>query len=223
MKSINIEYKNGDKLMEYVIIVVLSLIVGTMVNIVCNYNELKQNNLLLNLINNSYRNVRYIAVIAVTVFSYILIYIKYETKYEIVSAYILLIILLISAVTDIKSSLISNRLIIVGLVLGLILKIITFDLDTIKNSVIFCLATGGILFIVSYVSKGGLGMGDVKLMAVFSLFMDTTTTITVFLMSLILTAVSAIILLLLKKTGMKQKIPFAPFLLAGFIVYAMFL
>lgn len=209
--------------MEYAIIAVLSLIAGTMVNVVCNYNELKQNNLFLNLINNSYRNVRYIAVIAVALFSYLMIYIKYETKYEIISSYILLIILLISAVTDIKSGLILNRLMIVGLILGLALKIITFDLDILKSSVIFCLATGGILFIISYVSKGGLGMGDVKLIAISSLFMDTTTTITVFLISLILTAVSAVILLLLKKTGMKQKIPFAPFLLAGYIVYAMLL
>lgn len=209
--------------MEYAVIAVLSLIAGTMVNVVCNYNELKQNNLFLNLINNSYRNARYIAVIAVALFSYIMVYIKYETKYEIISSYILLVILLISAVTDIKSGLILNRLMIAGLILGLVLKIITFDLDILKSSIIFFIATGGILFIISYVSKGGLGMGDVKLITVSSLFMDITTTITVFLISLILTAVSAVILLLLKKTGMKQKIPFAPFLLAGYIVYAMLL
>lgn len=209
--------------MEYAVIAVLSLIAGTMVNVVCNYNELKQNNLFLNLINNSYRNARYIAVIAVALFSYIMVYIKYETKYEIISSYILLVILLISAVTDIKSGLILNRLMIAGLILGLALKIITFDLDILKSSIIFFIATGGILFIISYVSKGGLGMGDVKLITVSSLFMDITTTITVFLISLILTAVSAVILLLLKKTGMKQKIPFAPFLLAGYIVYAMLL
>jgi leader peptidase (prepilin peptidase)/N-methyltransferase len=94
----------------------------------------------------------------------------------------------------------------------------SFDTEIVLDSVITCVITGFILYLVSMVTKGGIGMGDMKLMAVCGLFLGFSQTTAVLLISLLLTGVIGIIYILLKKASLKSAIPFAPFITAGFVI-----
>lgn len=81
------------------------------------------------------------------------------------------------------------------------------------------LLTGGILFLLVYfLSRGGVGMGDVKLMGVVGSYVGIGGIMPTVFLTVMVSAIYSIILLLLKKIGWKEEIPFAPFVLAGTVL-----
>ncbi|GAB5046436.1 prepilin peptidase [Thermodesulfovibrio sp. TK110] len=89
----------------------------------------------------------------------------------------------------------------------------------IKDSLIGIVVGGGSLLIVSLISKGGMGGGDVKLNAAVGAFLGwKSALLTIFIGSL---AGSIIGILILKKTG-NRKIPFGPFLSLGALICLFF-
>ena len=77
----------------------------------------------------------------------------------------------------------------------------------------------GILMLVVYmVSRRGLGGGDVKFMAVSGLYLGADGVLPAMLYGAILSAVVGLSLVLLKKIGMRDAIPLAPFLYAGMLI-----
>ncbi len=81
------------------------------------------------------------------------------------------------------------------------------------------LLTGGILFLLVYfLSRGGVGMGDVKLMGVVGWYVGIGGIMPTVFLTVMVSAIYSIILLLLKKIGWKEEIPFAPFVLAGTVL-----
>lgn len=86
--------------------------------------------------------------------------------------------------------------------------------EGLRPSVLGGLLGGGFFLFCHMISRKGIGAGDVKLMAVVGFYMgDRIWDAAV--ISLILAAVWSIGLLLRKRKGWKQEIPFAPFVLAG--------
>lgn len=78
---------------------------------------------------------------------------------------------------------------------------------------------GGGLFIFAYIlSRGGMGMGDVKLFAVLGCYMGGGSIFAVIFLTVISSAAYSVIMLMLKKIKLKEEIPFAPFVLLGTIL-----
>lgn len=77
------------------------------------------------------------------------------------------------------------------------------------------------LYIAAVVSKGGLGGGDIKLMAVMGVFLGWKNILLALLIGCMLGALVSLALILLKKRKRKDLIPFGPFLCIG-ITTAMF-
>lgn len=78
---------------------------------------------------------------------------------------------------------------------------------------------GGILFLVVYlISRGGLGGGDVKLMAVSGLYLGFNGVLPAMLYGSVLAALVTLILILLKKLGRKDTFPLVPFLYVGMLL-----
>lgn len=78
---------------------------------------------------------------------------------------------------------------------------------------------GGGLFIFAYIlSRGGIGMGDVKLFTVLGCYMGGGSIFAVIFLTVISSAVYSVIMLMLKKIKLKEEIPFAPFVLLGTIL-----
>lgn len=88
-------------------------------------------------------------------------------------------------------------------------------------------STGGLLlsggmFLVCYLfARGGIGAGDVKLSAMLGYYMGSGAVFTAIFLTVLTAALFSIIALLLKRTGLKQEIPFAPFILTGTLITMM--
>lgn len=85
-------------------------------------------------------------------------------------------------------------------------------------------AIGCVLFlsIASFLSKGGVGAGDIKLLGALGLLCGVYTICETLFVSMMSCAILSVILLGLKKKNLKSALPFGPFILLGFIVSVIF-
>ncbi len=111
--------------------------------------------------------------------------------------------------------------IVVGLTAGALLMPDPFMRDSMlgfKSSAIGLLAGGGIFYAIAVLSKGGMGGGDIKMMAMVGALMGwKSVLLTIFLGSLS-GAAFGIYLMITQGKGRKTKIPFGPFLSAGALI-----
>ncbi len=78
---------------------------------------------------------------------------------------------------------------------------------------------GGGLFIICYfLSRGGVGMGDVKLFAVMGVYLGLSVIMTTVFLTVLVSAVYSVVQLIRKKTKLKDEVPFAPFAWIGLIL-----
>lgn len=134
-------------------------------------------------------------------------------------------ILTIVFVIDLEHGLILNKVVTPILVLALAVAAIAPPqwLGTIGPhpivSALIGAATGFVLlFLVALVSRGGMGWGDVK----FAAFMGAATGFPLIMVAIfagiVTGGVSGIVLLVFRKKGRKETIPFGPFLAAGTMI-----
>lgn len=175
------------------------------------------------------KNKKYLLFVALTALMSIgtAVYGRYVNEYSAMQLYLNIgVLFLLAAMTwvDYKEKIIPNQLILVGLIIWVIeiaVEIFAFSME-IKTALLFsalggCL-WGGILLIVALIAKNGLGMGDVKMFFVIGLIYGMNNTYSIILISLLIMAITSIILLLLKKVDRKTAVPMAPFTLIGFIL-----
>lgn len=86
------------------------------------------------------------------------------------------------------------------------------------NSVAGAVLTFGTLFLLSVVSRGGLGMGDVKLLTALGFLCGLYVVLNVLIGALFLCVLAAMGLILAKKKKAKDKLAFGPFLFLGFLI-----
>lgn len=86
------------------------------------------------------------------------------------------------------------------------------------NGGVGLLIAGVVLLVVYFVSRRGLGGGDVKLMSVAGLYLGYDGALSALLYGSVLSAVTAVTLILMKKMTAKDTIPLIPFLYAGILV-----
>lgn len=92
-----------------------------------------------------------------------------------------------------------------------------------KEALIGSLVGGGFLFLLVVLSRGAaMGMGDVKLMAVLGLFLGWRNILLTLLLSFILGGIFGVFLLLLKRKGRKDAIPFGPWIALAAVVTILF-
>lgn len=129
---------------------------------------------------------------------------------------------------DLKEKIIPNKMILAGLGFWLVLMI--FDIFVAKSplrdvlffSLIGGLCCGGIMFIVALISRGALGMGDVKMFFVLGLMYGVSVTYSILLFSVFIMAIFSIVMLALKKVTRKTSVPMAPFVVMGFLINVLF-
>lgn len=79
------------------------------------------------------------------------------------------------------------------------------------------LSAGGFMCLVRLFSRGGLGLGDVKLVAVIGLYLGYSYTVLALFIAFVLGGLVATFLLLTRRAGRHSRLPFGPFLAAGSI------
>lgn len=102
---------------------------------------------------------------------------------------------------------------------GVQIVLLTIDFFIMKDgwvSMLFSsllgLAIGGVTFLIGYViSRQGIGLGDVKLLAAIGFCLGDASAVTIILLSLIFSAAYGIAQMARKKLHAKDGVPFAPF------------
>lgn len=142
---------------------------------------------------------------------YFLIYNRYGFSLLFFSNMILTSILLSISIIDIKIKIIPNKLVIFGIGIGTIMMFLNDNISII-NSLLGCVICGGIIGVISIVTKGSIGMGDAKLLACVGIWLGLHTTLGIMLISTVLSGLVGLILLTFKKVNRKTTMPFAPYI-----------
>ena len=128
-------------------------------------------------------------------------------------------LLLVLALIDLDHKVLPNVLTLPGIILGLFFSLLgwttSFGLSLLGGVTGFVL-----LFAIALISRGGMGMGDVKMMALVGTFLGWKAVFYVLFGASVLGSVGGLIFLYLTKKDRKTPIPFGPSIAgAAFIVY----
>lgn len=134
----------------------------------------------------------------------------------------------ITSVLDIRTKRIPNKLVLSMLAAWVITIVPVLFLDTsravllIRDSMLGFAFGGGLFLLVYIISRKGLGGGDVKFMAVAGLYLGFHGVIPTIFCGSILAAITALVLIVLKKLNRKDTMPLAPFLYVGMLITIFF-
>lgn len=127
------------------------------------------------------------------------------------------IYLLLMAVNDIRKKEIHLGITaVVGVALAAKQLYLVYQGEMSAGSAFLGILTGIFLIVVSVVTGGQIGIGDGILFVICGLFFSLYETSILLLISLFLTAVVSGIMIVIKRVGKRDTIPFAPFVLAGY-------
>ncbi|ACL69358.1 prepilin peptidase [Halothermothrix orenii] len=148
---------------------------------------------------------------------YLLLYYHFGLTMVFLIYIILISLLIISSVIDIREKIIPNVITFPGMVTGLISSIILKHIGF-WNSLLGILIPGIFLFIIALIFKGGLGMGDVKLVAMIGAFTGVRWALMALFTGAFLGAITGIILIVSGVLDRKKPVPFGPFISIGGLV-----
>jgi leader peptidase (prepilin peptidase)/N-methyltransferase len=131
---------------------------------------------------------------------------------------ILIPVLVAVTVIDVKHLIIPDRIVIFTAAIGVIFAIVFRSNITELAGGIFIPA--GILFLLSIISRGGVGGGDIKFMFALGFFLGWLNLLAL-MIGWILGGIAGMLMLLSGKKGRKDTIAFGPYLAAG-VLSAMF-
>jgi leader peptidase (prepilin peptidase)/N-methyltransferase len=125
---------------------------------------------------------------------------------------------IVVALIDLDHKIIPNTITLPGMLIGLglspwALPIVPLD------SLIGLLAGGVFFYLVALVSKGGMGGGDIKLIAMIGAFLGWKGTFFTILVGALAGSVVGLSLISIGKKGRNDKVPFGPFLALGAMLY----
>ena len=127
--------------------------------------------------------------------------------------------LLVLALIDLEYKLLPNKLTLSGLALGLLFSLLGWNLSFF-SSLLGGAVGFGLLFAIALLSRGGMGMGDVKLMALIGSFLGWKAVFYVLFGGALFGSVGGLIYLYVTKQDRKTPIPFGPSLaLAAFLFF----
>ena len=147
---------------------------------------------------------------------------------KIVRYLVLFCALLLCSYTDVKNRIIPNTVLLWLLLArtGLLVIEIAIAPDLWKvvviRMVLGCATSFVVLWIAALASKGGIGMGDVKLMAVIGYYVGFENILSCITAPMVLFCVFGLAMVAMKKAKLKDSLPFAPFVAAGVMLVLFF-
>jgi leader peptidase (prepilin peptidase)/N-methyltransferase len=152
--------------------------------------------------------------------AYMGIYWLYGISFQTVLVMALFSVLLVISIIDIRHSMIPNGLVLFIAIIAIIHLIL--NNDNIIQYIIGFFAVSGLLFLIAIITRGQMGGGDIKLMAVSGLFLGWQNIILALFIGSVIGSVIGLILIGLKVVKRKQRIPFGPFLAMGILISELF-
>ncbi len=157
---------------------------------------------------------RYPMIELLTALVFYLIYLRFGLSFETLKYLILAGLMIVIALIDFDLQIIPNVLSLPGMILGVILSY-----DRIFESMLGMAVGFLIIYLIVWLSRGGMGMGDAKLLAMIGAFAGWQVVIYTLFLGSFLGSIVGGIMILAKKAGRKTAIPFGPYLcLAAILV-----
>ena len=126
---------------------------------------------------------------------------------------------------DLDFQIIPDTITLPGIVVGLAAASLVlpdpFDRSSIlglRGALVGLLSGGVIFYVIAVLSRGGMGGGDIKMMAMVGSFMGWKSTLLTTFAGSLLGSCVGIFLMVVKGKGRKTKVPFGPFLAAGALI-----
>lgn len=162
-------------------------------------------------------SIRYPLIELLTGMIFLFLFLKFHVTYLLVLYLFLASILIVIAFIDFDHQIIPTELVILGLLAGIITIFIQQPVR-LSDSFFGFLIGGGFFLLIALLSNGGMGGGDIKLMAMLGIWFGMKGILLIIFLSFVIGAIYSIPLLILKKSNRKKEIPFGPFIvIATFI------
>lgn len=152
---------------------------------------------------------------------FVAVYLRFGLSLELLAGLLLVSLAVIVSVSDLAYMLIPNRILLFFLPLLLLARVLHHDLPLWQYA-LGALAGGGVLLLIHLASRGGMGLGDMKLFAICGLVLGTVQIGTALLLACLAGTLIGGMLLLLGIVKRKQPIPFGPFLAFGTLAAYLF-
>lgn len=143
---------------------------------------------------------------------FILLFWRFGLGFSFIRYGILSSLLIIITFIDFNYQIIPDRLIVFGFIIEFALKLIQMELGFFINGALGLVMGGGLFLLIAVASKGAMGGGDIKLMAMLGFIFGIRYILLISFLSFIIGAIVSIFLLILKIKGRKDYIPFGPFI-----------
>lgn len=168
---------------------------------------------------------RYPAVELLTALLVTLVFIQYGLTIHFILFSLLTLLLVVLTFIDLDHQIIPdgvNLLAAAGGVVKIAFGLISGNGLTIGQAALGVLIGGGFFLVIAIVSNGGMGGGDIKLMAALGLWFGWQGILLVMFLSFMIGGIVSVGLLIARKAGRKQMVPFGPFIAVGAYVTAVF-
>jgi leader peptidase (prepilin peptidase)/N-methyltransferase len=126
-------------------------------------------------------------------------------------------VLIIVTFIDLEHYIIPNKVVLAAFAGGVLINLLARDLTPVSAG-LGIVAAAGFLFLPAVISRGGMGGGDIKLAAVIGLFLGWPLGLVAVFLGCCAAGLVGVALLMAKKKGRKDPIPFGPFLALGAFV-----
>ncbi|MCA1021736.1 prepilin peptidase [Halobacillus litoralis] len=136
---------------------------------------------------------------------------------ELLEAGLLLSLAVIVTISDVKYMVIPNRLLVFSALAFTVLRVF-HPLQPWYDPLAGAGVGFALVFFIIFLSRGGMGAGDMKLLAVLGLFFGVRLTLLTLFLAVAAGAVVSTFLLAAKMISRRQPFPFGPFLMAGALI-----
>jgi len=133
---------------------------------------------------------------------------------ELAAGLLLASVLIASAHSDLRTMLIPDKIVFFGLAAGLVARIFSHPLPW-WDYLLGALLGGGLMLALAFVSKGGMGGGDIKLWTFAGLMLGVKLTLPAVFAASLLGSLYGVWLMLAGKFRRRMEVPFGPFIAAG--------
>jgi leader peptidase (prepilin peptidase)/N-methyltransferase len=164
---------------------------------------------------------QYPAVELLTGILYLLSYLKFGLSLDLIIYLGLISILIVCSFIDLKYKIIPNKITYPGIIIGLVLSLF-FNHITIKSSLMGLVIPAGLLLLLAIIFKGGMGLGDVKLVGMIGVFIGYGYTLAGIFLGALVGSIVFLPLLIAGKVSRKTRIPFGPLISLGAVIMILF-
>ena len=121
----------------------------------------------------------------------------------------------ISAYQDYRKRKINVYFLLTGGIIGLLFHLYSMEFGIIE--ILFGMGIGIMILLYGFLLGGGVGLADGMILIVGGIFLGFEKNLEVFIAGLFLVGITSLFLSVIKKKGRTYRIPFAPFLLVGYL------